>query len=176
MENTITDYDLDDYFRELSTKYESREVQISRYLKNKISDNKKVVQKNIDIAISQIRDWYNRRRYIRTCCYCPNFTFQDNNESYERLVSDFYAYLKMRDEIKNNMAKVGSILDEMVKWSKQKNLEYKQEKEQVLKSMTNKYNTYLTNSEIEDVFNYCSDMALQNTLEINTDIYVVELK
>ena len=30
---------------------------------------------------------------------------------------------------KNNMAKVGSILDEMVKWSKQKNLEYKQEKE-----------------------------------------------
>lgn len=54
MENTITDYDLDDYFRELSTKYKSREVQISRYLKNKISDNKKVVQKNIDIAISQI--------------------------------------------------------------------------------------------------------------------------
>ena len=44
-----------------------------------------------DIAISQIRDWYNRRRYIRTCSYCPNFTFQDNNESYERLVSDFYA-------------------------------------------------------------------------------------
>lgn len=82
----------------------------------------------------------------------------------------------MRDEIKNNMAKVVSILDEMVKWSKQKNLEYKQEKEQVLKSMTNKYNTYLTNSEIEYVFNYCSDMALQNTLEINTDIYVVELK
>lgn len=162
MENTITDYDLDDYFRELSTKYESRAVQISRYLKNKISDNKKVIQKNIDIAISQIRDWYNRRRYIRTCCYCPNFTFQDNNESYERLVSDFYAYLKMRDE--------------MVKWSKQKNLEYKQEKEQVLKSMTNKYNTYLTNSEIEYVFKYCSDMALQNTLEINTDIYVVELK
>lgn len=35
----------------------------------------------------------------------------------------------MRDEIKNNMAKVVSILDEMVKWSKQKNLEYKQEKE-----------------------------------------------
>lgn len=176
MENTITDYDLDDYFRELSTKYKSREVQISRYLKNKISDNKKVIQKNIDIAISQIRDWYNRRRYIRTCCYCPNFTFQDNNESYERLVSDFYAYLKMRDEIKNNMSKVVSILDEMVKWSKQKNLEYKQEKEQVLKSMTNKYNTYLTNSEIEYVFKYCSDMALQNTLEINTDIYVVELK
>ena len=83
MENTITDYDLDDYFRELSTKYKSREVQISRYLKNKISDNKKVVQKNIDIAISQIRDWYNRRRYIRTCCYCPNFTFQDNNEAYK---------------------------------------------------------------------------------------------
>ena len=54
MENTITDYDLDDYFRELSTKYKSRAVQISRYLKNKISDNKKVVQKNIDIAISQI--------------------------------------------------------------------------------------------------------------------------
>ena len=57
----------------------------------------------------------------------------------------------MNDEIKNNMAKVVSVLDEMVKWSKQKNLEYKQEKEQVLKSMTNKYNTYLTNSEIEDV-------------------------
>lgn len=57
----------------------------------------------------------------------------------------------MKDEIKNNMAKVVSVLDEMVKWSKQKNLEYKQEKEQVLKSMTNKYNTYLTNSEIEDV-------------------------
>ena len=35
MENTITDYDLDDYFSELSTKYKSREVQISRYLKNK---------------------------------------------------------------------------------------------------------------------------------------------
>lgn len=45
----------------------------------------------------------------------PNFTFQDNNESYERLVSDFYAYLKMKDEIKNNMAKVVSVLDEMVK-------------------------------------------------------------
>ena len=67
----------------------------------------------------------------------------------------------MKDEIKNNMAKVVSVLDEMVKWSKQKNLEYKQEKEQVLKSMTNKYNTYLTNSEIEDVFNYCRDMAFK---------------
>lgn len=41
----------------------------------------------------------------------------------------------MKDEIKNNMAKVVSVLDEMVKWSKQKNLEYKQEKEQVLKSI-----------------------------------------
>ena len=40
MENTITDYDLDDYFRELSTKYKSREVQISRYLKNKTLDGK----------------------------------------------------------------------------------------------------------------------------------------
>lgn len=40
MENTITDYDLDDYFRELSTKYKSREVQISRYLKNKKLDGK----------------------------------------------------------------------------------------------------------------------------------------
>jgi hypothetical protein len=40
VENTITDYDLDDYFRELSTKYKSREVQISRYLKNKKLDGK----------------------------------------------------------------------------------------------------------------------------------------
>lgn len=40
MENTITDYDLDDYFRKLSTKYKSREVQISRYLKNKKLDGK----------------------------------------------------------------------------------------------------------------------------------------
>lgn len=40
MENTITDYDLDDYFRELSTKYKSREVQISIYLKNKKLDGK----------------------------------------------------------------------------------------------------------------------------------------
>lgn len=40
MENTITYYDLDDYFRKLSTKYKSREVQISRYLKNKKLDGK----------------------------------------------------------------------------------------------------------------------------------------
>jgi hypothetical protein len=40
VENTITDYDLDDYFSELSTKYKSREVQISRYLKNKKLDGK----------------------------------------------------------------------------------------------------------------------------------------
>lgn len=152
MENTITDYDLDDYFRELSTKYKSREVQISRYLKNKKLDGK---LSDISMYLKKKSNWG------CFCCYYPNFTFQDNNEAYERLVSDFYAYLKMKDEIKNNMAKVVSVLDEMVKWSKQKNLEYKQEKEQVLKSMTNKYNTYLTNSEIEDVFNYCSDMAFK---------------
>ena len=58
MENTITDYDLDDYFRELSTKYKSREVQISRYLKNKISDKlnlKNVINKDMSY-LSNVRE------------------------------------------------------------------------------------------------------------------------
>ena len=60
MENTITDYDLDDYFRELSTKYKSREVQISRYLKKEAIGDAFVVITLIllfKIIMSLMKDW-----------------------------------------------------------------------------------------------------------------------